>query len=551
MQPTIQDRPLTVASLARHAYAVHGDAEVITARGTERRRSRFAEVIDRAGALASGLADIGVRVGDRVATFMWNSQEHVEAYLGVPAAGAVLHTLNVRLSSEELVAIAAHAGDSVVIVGHNLVTRFAEVLPHLPEVHTVIVTEDADRTPLAIEGKRVLGYEDLVRRSAPFDWEQDLGEYSAAAMCYTSGTTGMPKGVVYSHRSTVLHALSVCSANAVGMSVSDRALVLVPMFHANAWGWPYAAMMSGASLVVTDGDLSPLHVADVIREEGVTLTGGVPTLWTDLLAHGADAPVDLGSLRFILCGGSAVPRALIDAYRQRFGVSILPSWGMTEVSPLGSVARPGGRSPADIDQSQGRLLYGVEGRIVDERGRVTPRDGASLGELQVRGPWVTGAYYAGAAADSFTDDGWMRTGDIGTLDGQGILRLSDRKKDVIKSGGEWISSVALEDVLLAHPDIAEAAVIGVVDERWGERPLAVVVPRAGATVDPPRLRSWVSERVPRWWVPERWAVVDSLPRTSVGKSDKIRLRTMAGDGSLPVEHPVAAQALPSSLDGRA
>jgi acyl-CoA synthetase (AMP-forming)/AMP-acid ligase II len=514
----------------------------VTASATGTVRARFADVIGRAGALATALRGLGVAPGDRVATFMWNSQDHLEAYLAVPAAGAVLHTLNVRLSTEELTAIGRHAGDTVVIVGHNLVDRFAPVLAGLPDVHAVVVAgapPGADLAGLAaVTAARVVRGDDLLSPGGSFDWDDDPPELAAAAMCYTSGTTGMPKGVVYSHRSTVLHAMSVCTGNAVGMTVADRALVLVPMFHANAWGWPYAALMAGTDLLFTDGDLSPQHIARVIRDERVTITGGVPTLWSDLLAR-PSSDVDLSSLRFILCGGSAVPQALIDAYAQRFGVTILPAWGMTEISPLGSVARPSDPSdPASVAaaaRSQGRLLYGIEGRLVADNGAPAPWDGVSQGELQVRGPWVTGAYYGGAGADTFTADGWMRTGDLGTLDGEGVLRLADRRKDVIKSGGEWISSVALEDALIAHPEVADAAVIGVVDERWGERPLAVVALRPGVDGQAEALRSWVATRVARWWAPERWAFVDAVPRTSVGKADKVRLRAMAAAGELKVE----------------
>ncbi|MGY1806974.1 long-chain-fatty-acid--CoA ligase [Blastococcus sp. SYSU D00669] len=540
MEATVQDRPLTVQSVVRHARAVHGRAEVVTVTRSGTTRATFAEVITRAGALAAGLRALGVGEGEPVGTFLWNCQEHLEAYYGVPAAGAVLHTLNVRLSTAELTAVAEHAGDTVVLVGGTLVERFAPVLAGLPRVHTVVVTGSGDVAPLAATGKRVLRYDDLVAGGPAIDWEADPAERAAVAMCYTSGTTGMPKGVVYSHRSTVLHALSVCSANAVGLSAADRALVLVPMFHANAWGWPYAAFLSGTSLVLTDGDLSPAHVAAVVAGERVTVTGGVPTLWADLLAHADVHPVDLGSLRLVLCGGSAVPSALTEAYRRRFGVPLVQAWGMTEVSPLGAVARPReATDTGDVASSQGRLLYGVEGRVVDEGGAVVPRDGGGLGELQVRGPWVTGSYFRGAGADSFTDDGWLRTGDVGTLDADGVLRISDRRKDVIKSGGEWISSVALEDALTAHPDVVEAAVVGIADARWQERPLAVVVLRPGAQAGPGELRAWLSERVVRWWVPDSWSFVAAVPRTSVGKYDKVRLRSMVSDGDLRVEHGAA------------
>jgi fatty-acyl-CoA synthase len=540
MDPTMQDRQLTIAAIARHAAAVHADAEVITTTPDRTRRSTFGEVIDRAARLAGGLAELGVGQGDRVATFCWNTTEHLEAYLAVPGIGAVLHTLNVRLAAEEITFIASHAGDSVLIVGGNLVERCAPLLPALPTVHTVLVTGAGDLSALADTGKRIVRYEDLVAQAAPISWDTELPERTAAVMCYTSGTTGRPKGVVYSHRSTVLHAMSVCSANAVGLRASDRALLLVPMFHANAWGWPFAALMAGSSIVLTDQDLSPAHIAGVIASERVTVTGGVPTIWHDLLAYLRDAPGDLSSLRMILCGGSAVPQPLMAAYRDAFGVSIVPAWGMTETSPLGSVAWPrtGPDGAADQgDRGQGRILFGLEARIVGDDDRVLPGDGTSQGELQVRGPWVTGEYYQGESQDTFTSDGWMRTGDIGSLDRHGYLRLTDRAKDVIKSGGEWISSMALEDVIAGHPAVAEVAVIAAPDERWQERPLAVVVTRAGSAVTAAELRSWLDGRVARWWVPERWAVSSGIPRTSVGKFDKKLLRQQLADGDLEISEP--------------
>jgi fatty-acyl-CoA synthase len=541
---TMQDRQLTIGAVARHARAAHGRAEVITATASSTRRSSFAEVLRRAGRLAGGLRGLGVAEGDRVATYLWNNQEHLEAYLGVPALGAVLHTLNVRLSADEIAAIARHAGDTVVIVAHNLSSLFAPVLAAVPAIATVIVTGSPDETALAVStlaaaGRRVLRYEDVVAGGEELDWQRETPERAAAVMCYTSGTTGTPKGVVYSHRSTVLHAMSVCSGNAVGMSFADRALLLVPMFHANAWGWPFAALMSGAAIVLTDGDLSPAHVASLIAREKVTITGGVPTLWTDVLAHADGRPdVDLSSLRLILCGGSAVPLALARAYRTRFGVPLVQAWGMTETSPLGAVARApataDGKSALAYEQTQGRFLFGIEARIVDGQD-VARSDGVAQGELQVRGPWVTGDYYLGDKSGAFTEDGWLRTGDIGSLDPEGYLRLTDRSRDAIKSGGEWISSVMLEGVLAEHPLIAEAAVIGVPDDRWQERPLAIVVPRADAGLTPGELRDWLSGQIARWWLPERWAFVAALPRTSVGKYDKKLLRQQFAAGELPVQ----------------
>ncbi|MDG4834326.1 fatty acid--CoA ligase [Solwaraspora sp. WMMD1047] len=519
------DAPLTVPMVLRHAFAVHAAAEVVTAGETDRRVS-FAALQPRIARLANGLRALGVGAGDRVATYLWNNQEHLEAYAAVPAMGAVLHTLNVRLSVPQNAYVAGHAGDGVVVVGENLVESFARLLPRLDTVHTVLVTGAGDGGALDGHGRRVLRYEEVLAGADDQPRWPALDERSAAAMCYTSGTTGAPKGVVYSHRSTVLHSMSVCSGNAVGMSARDRALVLVPMFHANAWGWPYAALMAGTSLVLPDRDLSPERVVGLIERERVTVTGGVPTLWTDVLHQVRARPADLSSLRLVLCGGSAVPAWLLDAYRDEVGVPLVQAWGMTEVSPLGAVAHT---EPL----SQGRLLFGVEGRLVDDGGACVPRDGAAVGELQVRGPWVTASYHGDADPAAF-DGGWLRTGDVGTLDPGGHLRLTDRAKDVIKSGGEWISSVELENQLAAHPGLAEAVVIGVPDPRWQERPLAVVVPAGGAEVEPAVLRAWLADRVPRWWVPERWSAVAAVPRTSVGKFDKVELRRRYAEGLLPI-----------------
>jgi len=524
------DLPLTITSIMRYGTSVFGDREVVTWTGDGTRRRTYAEAGRRAARLANALRRLGVDADQRVATFMWNNAEHLEAYLAVPSMGAVLHTLNIRLATAEIGYIATHAEDSAVIVDASLVPRFAEILPHAPTIkHVIVAGGPLAETPGADQftGVGLHGYEELLAAEADsFDWPS-VDERSAAAMCYTSGTTGNPKGVVYSHRSSYLHSMGACLGNAFALSERDRVLPVVPMFHANAWGLPYASLLSGAALVMPDRDLQAATLVRLIGDERVTLAGGVPTIWAGLLEHMRAQGGDLSSLRLVVCGGSAVPHAMQVRYETELGVHLLQAWGMTETSPLGSVAWP----PPGVSKeeewsyrdSQGRLFCAVEGRLAGDGGALLPSDGEAVGEIEVRGPWITGSYYKDDDPGKF-HDGWLRTGDVGTMDGRGFIRLTDRAKDVIKSGGEWISSMELENILMAHPDVAEAAVIGVADEKWGERPLAAVVLRPGAEVTAEKLRAYMTEQVPRWQVPERWCFVDQVPKTSVGKFSKRRMR---------------------------
>ena len=545
MRSTMQDAPLTIGSILRHGTTWYRDSEVITAGASASRRASYAEVGERAARLANGLRRLGITGDDRVGTFAWNNQEHLEAYLAIPSMGAVLHTLNIRLFPEQIVYIANHAEDQVVITDASLVPLLAKLLPELTTVHTVLVAGEADTAPLEAAGKQVLAYESvLAAESSEFPWP-DVDELSAAAMCYTSGTTGNPKGVVYSHRSAWLHSTAQCSGNGLAVRFDDRVLPIVPMFHANAWGLPYAALMSGASLVMPDRFLQAEPLVRFIEAERPTLSGAVPTIWNDILQFMRSHPGhDLSSITRIGCGGSAVPRALMQAFEREFDIRIIQAWGMTETSPLASVAWAPvgveGERIWDYRSTAGRLLCGVEGRIVDDAGQVLPADGKSVGELEVRGPWVTGSYYKEDDPARF-DRGWLRTGDVGNLDPLGYITLTDRAKDVIKSGGEWISSVDLETTLAAHPDIVEAAVVGVPDERWQERPLAAVVLKDGASATPAQLRDWLAERVVRWWLPERWTLIESVPRTSVGKFDKKVIRQQYAEGKLSVTELAAPE----------
>ena len=543
MRSTMMDIPLTVTRIMQYGTSVYGDREVVTRTSSGSRRQSYAQTGARVAQLAHALRRLGVDGDQRVATLMWNNAEHLEAYLAIPSMGAVLHTLNLRLEPEIIGYIATHAGDEVVIVDPSLIPLLASVLPHVASIRHVLVTSpegETARSALAtLEGlgASVHSYEELLAAEpASFSWP-DVDERSAAAMCYTSGTTGHPKGVVYSHRSMHLHSMAVCTGSVFGLSEQDRVLPVVPMFHANAWGLPYAAVMAGSSLVMPDRFLQPEPLTALIEAERPTVAGAVPTIWNALLQHVRANGGDLSSLRMVPCGGSAVPHALMEAYQKELGVQIVQAWGMTETSPLGSVAHP----PVGVTEeeawgyrdTQGRLICDVEARLVGDGGVLLPHDGQAVGEVECRGPWITGAYYKDDDPDKFRD-GWLRTGDVGTIDRLGFVTLTDRAKDVIKSGGEWISSMELENTLMGHPDVIEAAVIGVADDRWGERPLAAVVLAAGASTTAAELRDFLAERVPRWQLPERWSFIAEVPKTSVGKFAKTRIRDSYARGDYEV-----------------
>jgi len=536
MQSTMMDFPLTVRHIFEHGRTTYADSEVVTNEADRVRRITFGALADRADQLAAGLRRLGVEPGDRVATFAWNTQEHQEAYFAIPCMGAVMHTINIRLSAEQIRYVIGHAGDSVIIADASLAPILAPVLAaggdELKTLRHLIVFGEGDRSELPEH----IDYEELLAAEQPgYPWPE-IEETAAAAMCYTSGTTDLPKGVVYSHRSTFLHSLGVCSGEALGLSQHDRLLPIVPMFHGNAWGMPYAGWLVGADLLLPNRFTQAEPLARFIEAERATLATAVPTVWYDVL--GLDpASVDLSSLRLIMAGGAAVPRRLIEAFEERFGVRILQAWGLTETSPVAAMAHPPKHVPAERAMgyrvTAGRALGGVEARVVDDEGKVLPRDEVSTGEIEVRGPWVTGAYYRDPASAKFRD-GWLRTGDVGRIDAKGYITISDRAKDVVKSGGEWISTLELEAAILSHPAVHEVAVIAAPDERWGERPLACVVRVPGQSVSPEELRAHLSVRVVKWWLPEQWAFMDEVPRTSVGKHDKKLLRARHAEGSLNV-----------------
>ncbi|WP_037138821.1 long-chain fatty acid--CoA ligase [Rhodococcoides fascians] len=537
MKSTMQDSPLSIGQLVRFGTSIHPAAEVTTWSEHGPSTVTFEHLGKRAAQLAHGLRSIGIDDDQRVATFMWNNAPHMEAYMAVPAMGAVLHTLNIRLFPEQLTYIVNHAEDQVIIADASLLPLLTPLLPTMPTVrHLVVVGVDPADVDVP-DGIEVLAYEALLEgRPEEFDWPE-LDERSAAAMCYTSGTTGDPKGVVYSHRSIWLHSMQACMSDAMGLAQSDKVLAIVPMFHAMSWGLPYAALMVGASLIMPDRFLQPAPLAEMMSTLRPTAAAAVPTIWQALLVHLDEHPADLSSLRDVLVGGSACPPSLMRAFHEKYGIHITQAWGMTETSPVGTSGRPdvglSAEEEFDLRCTQGRFVAAVRARLVDDSGKELPWDGKQVGELEVRGPWITGSYYRNDAHDKF-DDGWLRTGDVGTISPGGYLTLTDRSKDIIKSGGEWISSVELENHVMEHPAVREAAVIGVPDQKWDERPLVAVVVRDGEKVAAEELRSFLDGRVAHWQLPERWTFIDEVPKTSVGKYDKKRLRSSHADGALNV-----------------
>ncbi len=536
VQSTMMDTPLTVTSLLEHGARVHPDRQVVTWQGDHSREVSFADTYERTKRLASGLASLGVEQGDVVATFCWNHQEHVEAYFAVPCMGAVLHQLNIRLFPDQLTFVVNDLGDKVIVVDDTLIPALARVIDDLRTVETFVVVGDGDASALEGHG-RVVRYDELLADASPgFTWPE-LPEDTAAASCYTSGTTGNPKGVVYSHRSIWTHTFGAI-AGGLRVEEGDRALIIVPQFHANAWGLVHLTWIAGADMLMPGPHLTPEPLTAFIADAKPTCSAAVPTVWNGVLAYGAQTDIDLSSLTWVVVGGSAVPRAMVDAFDERYGIDIVQGWGMTEMSPLGTLAIPPfgmtGEAANEYRAKTGRIVPGVEMRIVDQdSGEVQPWDGKAIGEVQVRGPWIASGYHGVDTPEKF-DDGWLRTGDVGVIEPGGTMQIVDRTKDVIKSGGEWISSVDLENALMGHPDVVECAVIGVADEKWDERPLACVVTREGAKVTPEDLNAFLGDHVASWWRPERYSFIEEVPKTSVGKFDKKVLRGEYESGDLAV-----------------
>jgi fatty-acyl-CoA synthase len=527
MQGQMQSYPLTLVHPFERAERLFADKTIVTGRPGGLDRTTYGDWAQRTRRLGGVLDALGVSADGRVGTFAWNTARHLELYFAAPCSGRVLHTLNIRLFPEQLRFVADHAQDEVIFADRSLLKLLWPLIDDMPSVRHVVVMDDGEGD--VPDDDRIRDYEALLADAEPVEFHVP-DESSAAAMCYTSGTTGNPKGVVYSHRSSVLHCMSSLFVDTLAVSEADTILPVVPMFHANAWGLAQSGVLAGANFVMPGPDLSPRAIAGLMESERVTLAAGVPTIWMGVLDE-LDGR-DLSALTRILCGGSAVPKALSEAYREKTGMPILHAWGMTETSPLGSVCRVRStlrdrseEEQADLRATQGLACPFVEIRIVDpDAGEELPWDGEARGELQCAGPWIAAGYYGGDGEEQFTGDGWLRTGDVAVITPEGYIKLVDRTKDLVKSGGEWISSVELENEIMAHPKVKEAAVIGIRDDKWGERPLACVVPEEGEDLGEDDIKGFLDGRVAKWWIPESFEFIDEVPKTSVGKFSKKTLR---------------------------
>ncbi len=540
----MQEPPLNISSIIRHAARHHAAAEVVsrTVEGATH-RTTYAEIEARARQLAGALRSLGIGAGDRVATLAWNGHRHLELYYAVSGMGAICHTINPRLSGDDITYIAAHAADAVLFADTSFAPLVAAAAPGLRATLRAVVfmTERAHMPDIVLpEGMDLLCYEEIVAAAAPLAAWPELDERSAASLCYTSGTTGRPKGVLYSHRSTLLHALASNMKDVFGLGAADRFLPVVPMFHVNAWGSPYSAPMSGASLIMPGRHLDGASLADMMNAERVTCSAGVPTVWLGLLQHLRASGKRLETVERLIIGGSACPPMLMRAFGDEYGIRVDHAWGMTEMSPIGTYNMPKSSNaalPPDaafrLREKQGRVMYGVDMRIVNDDGAELPWDGATSGHLQVKGANVCSAYLGDAPGSALDAEGWFATGDVATVDAEGYMEITDRSKDVVKSGGEWISTVQLENIAVGHPDVAEAAVIAARHPKWDERPLLIVVARAGVTVDLASLRAFFDGKVAKWWQPDDIVVVDELPHTATGKIQKMALRDRFRDHLMP------------------
>jgi acyl-CoA synthetase (AMP-forming)/AMP-acid ligase II len=539
MRGLIMDQPLLISNLLRHADFVSGDREIVT-RTVEGpiHRYTYRDAHRRARQLANALTALDVKPGDRIATLAWNTHRHFEIYYAVSGIGAVTHTLNPRLHASQMTYIMNHAEDAYVFVDLNLVGLIEGIESELTKLRGVVIMTDREHMP-ETSLANVICYEDLVNgHSDDLDWPV-FDENTASSLCYTSGTTGNPKGALYSHRSTILHAYASALPDVLHMGEREVILPVVPMFHVNAWGIPYGATMVGAKLVLPGARLDGESVHELLLSEGVTMTAGVPTVWLNLLKHWREAETRVPSLKRVIIGGSACPESMIRAFQEEFGAEVRHAWGMTEMSPLGSVSipKPGMTDDAQSmrkQMKQGRPVYGVEMRIVDDEGKELPHDGKAFGILQVRGPWITSGYFKLEHSEAHDHDGWFSTGDVATIDADGFMEVTDRAKDVIKSGGEWIGTIEIENHAMGHPDVAMAAVIGVPHPKWDERPLLIVVPAAGKSPSHADMTEFLEGKITKWWMPDDTVLTDELPIGATGKVLKAKLREQFGDHKLPI-----------------
>jgi 3-(methylthio)propionyl---CoA ligase len=536
----MQQQPLLISSLLTHAARHHANSDVVSAIGQGAvHHTTWAETERRARQLVRALQGLGVRAQDRIGTLAWNDYRHLEVYYATSGMQAICHTINPRLALDDIAYIINHAGDSLLFADPGFAPLICAIAGKIKDsVRAVVMMTDAAGMPVLDlpGGMRLHCYDDLMKAADDdYAWPS-FDENTASALCYTSGTTGRPKGVLYSHRSTVLHAYAAALPDVLAPRATSRILPVVPMFHVNAWGIPYAAALTGAALVLPGRYLDGASLARLLNQERVTLTCGVPTVWLGLLQHLRASGDKLATVKRIMTGGSAAPPLLIEAFRDEFGISVEHGWGMTEMSPVGTYNAP---KPAQAGLSrdaavrhmlkQGRILAGIDMKIVDGDGRELPWDGKQFGDLLVRGPWVCSGYYGDPPGSACDGDGWFATGDVATIDPDGYMEITDRSKDVIKSGGEWISSITLENIAVSHPDVAEAAVVAAVHPKWDERPLLLVVPRAGCTVDPASVLQVYQGQVPKWWLPDAVVVVAELPHTATGKLLKTDLRSRYRD----------------------
>ena len=538
MRGLIMDRPLLISDLLRHADANSGEREIVT-RTVEGpiHRYTYRDAHRRARQLANALKTLDVKLGDRIATLAWNTYRHFEVYYAVSGIGAITHTLNPRLHPSQLTYIVNHAEDSYLFVDVNLVPQVEAVEADLTSVRGVVVMTDKANMPDTRLANAIC-YEELVEsQSDSLEWPE-FDENTASSLCYTSGTTGNPKGALYSHRSTIIHAYGSALPDVLHLGESEVVLPVVPMFHVNAWGIPYGATMVGAKLVFPGAGLDGASVHEMLESEGVTMTAGVPTVWLNLLNHWRETGTRVPSLKRVVIGGSACPESMIRAFQDEFGAEVRHAWGMTEMSPLGTVSIP---KPSMTDSGerlrkqvkQGRAVFGVEMRIVDDEGNEVVHDGEAFGELQVRGPWITSGYFKLDRSEAHDNDGWFATGDVSTMDPDGFMEVTDRAKDVIKSGGEWISSIEIENHAMSHPDVVQAAVIGLPHPKWDERPLLIVVPKPGAEPSHADMIAFLEDKVTKFWLPDDTVLTDELPLGATGKVLKTELRERFGDHKLP------------------